>query len=240
MDDDREELIAVRSGTAGDGASGPEPGSGAPRRAWRGASVALWSACLLGAILACGPEDPPFPGSAPGLDALGRAALEAVVAGDTATLRTLRLTDEEHRATIWPELPESDPALNVPRDFVRANLERRNRAALARILPRYRDWEVRYRGTECTGTVHTFSTFRVHTGCRVRVERPDESTLIVELFEDAVERGGGWKLFRYYDHRPRLDGGRRSRLHGPKSPHAGTAQRVQRSERPVVDAQSHE
>lgn len=151
-----------------------------------------------------GPEASALAGAAASLDALGRGALRAVARGDTAGLRRLRVSREEHRDVIWPELPESEPSLHVPWDFVWANLERRNSAALARILPRYDGWSVAYRGTDCPGDVHTFATFRVLTGCRVRVEDPEGRSLVVPLFEDAVERGGGWKLFRYYDHRPRI------------------------------------
>lgn len=193
-------LATVVVGCGGDGSDGVADGSGAEVRTGQrdDARVERESGA---------PPDPEasaLPGAAASLDALGRGALRAVVRGDTALLRGLRLTREEHRKEIWPELPESEPSLHVPWDFVWENLERRNSAALARILLRYEGWSVAYRGTDCRGDAHTFATFRVLTGCRIRVEDAEGRILIVPLFEDAVERGGGWKLFRYYDHRPRL------------------------------------
>lgn len=150
----------------------------------------------------------PFPGSEASLEALGRTALEAVTRGDTATLERLRLTEHEHNEVVWPELPASAPELNFPVDYAWKNIRLRNRAALDRVLPQYRDWAVTYEGIHCEGRTEEFETFRVHTDCTLLLSTEEGVPLSLQLFEDALERGGGFKLFRYYDHSPRrLDAG---------------------------------
>ena len=150
-----------------------------------------------------------FEGSAPSLDALGRHVIAALTRGDTAGLREVRLTEAEHNVVVWPELPASRPAINFPVDFAWANIENRNRRGLDRTLPLYRGSGARFEGVRCRGATETFTTFAVHTDCWVAFSLAGrEGAYEAQIFKDVLARGGGYKIFRYYDEEPRRpDGG---------------------------------
>lgn len=150
-----------------------------------------------------------FEGSAPSLDALGRHVIAALTRGDTAGLREVRLTEAEHNVVVWPELPASRPAINFPVDFAWANIENRNRRGLDRTLPLYRGSGARFEGVRCRGATETFTTFAVHTDCWVAFSLAGrEGAYEARIFKDVLARGGGYKIFRYYDEEPRRpDGG---------------------------------
>lgn len=159
-------------------------------------------------LVACG--DVPvtaraFPGSSPSLEKLGAEVLGALSRGDVAALEGFRLTEAEHNEQVWPELPASAPEVNFPEDLAWANIETRDRSALGRILPFYRDNETSYEATECRGDRERFRTFTVLTDCWVLFTVTAEPSRVLEaqLFKDVLVRGGGHKIFRYYDDPPR-------------------------------------
>lgn len=145
-----------------------------------------------------------FVGSAPTLDELGSRVLAALAKSDMAALERIRLTEQEHNRIVWPELPASAPEVNFPVDYAWANIENRNRRGLDRIAPLFANRTLTLRNVECRGRTETFATFRVATDCFV-VFGADGSPELweVQLFKDVVERGGGHKIFRYYDEEPR-------------------------------------
>ena len=58
-------------------------------------------------------------------------------------------------------------------------------------------------GVECEGEMQRFETFVVHTDCRVGY-RSYGRLYSHQIFKDALERNGGFKIFRYYDGDPEL------------------------------------
>ena len=177
---------------------------GSPRRP--GSPVFLLAVCWMALLAGCrlpGGGDPagiaPFPGSGRSLAEVGRRALDALEAGDRAALAALRLSRDEYMDVVWPELPASAPDLNVPIEYVWADIEARDRSALARLAPQFGGLAAKLVDVACTGGVEEFETFRVHTGCRVVLRTPSGSHHRIQLFKDVVERGAGFKLFRYYD-----------------------------------------
>ena len=147
---------------------------------------------------------PEFPGSAPSLDRLGEDVLAALVAGDVPRLEGVRLTEQEHNEVVWHELPASAPEVNFPIDYAWANIQNRNRRALGRILDVYRDEALRFGRVECRGEIEAFETFDVLTDCWVVFARDgDQEAYEAQIFKDVLVRGGGHKIFRYYDEAPR-------------------------------------
>jgi hypothetical protein len=145
-----------------------------------------------------------FPGSAPTLDALGGAVLAALTVGDRAALEGFRLTETEHNEVVWPELPASAPELNYPVDYAWQNIENRNRRGVDRLLPLFGGREPGFRSVECRGPTETFDSFEVATDCWVVFGLASEPRLLeARLFKDVLVRGGGYKIFRYYDEEPR-------------------------------------
>ncbi|MEK9508895.1 hypothetical protein WI460_11930 [Gemmatimonadota bacterium Y43] len=152
-------------------------------------------------VAAPGPDA--FPGSAASLDDLGEQAIAAFAAGDTARLVALRLSEVEHNEVVFPELPAGRPEVGYPVDLAWENIVLRNDRDVLRQFRWFGEREsVHHLATECTGETQSFETFVVHTGCAVRFEDADEGVLEVVLFEDVLERDGGFKVFRFYDHTP--------------------------------------
>ncbi len=145
-----------------------------------------------------------FPGSTETIDGLGRTVLEALSRSDTVTLAELRLTEREHNEVVWPELPAARPEVNFPIDFAWTNIELRDRRSLARLLPVFDGLDARFRTVQCRGATQTFETFEVLTDCWTIFDvEGREGPFEAQLFKDVLVRGGGHKIFRYYDEMPR-------------------------------------
>lgn len=145
-----------------------------------------------------------FENAQPTVEALGRHVLQAFARGDTAALNRVRLTEHEHNDAVWPELPASAPEVDFPVDYAWTNIQKRNRRSFARLLPVFADRRPTLQRVGCRGGTEAFETFVVHTDCWV-VFAVDGSPELweVQLFKDVLERGGGHKVFRYYDEEPR-------------------------------------
>jgi hypothetical protein len=151
-----------------------------------------------------GTDDAPrFDDSAPSLDALGKEVLTSLTRADTARLERYRLTEHEHNDVVWPELPASAPEVNFPIDYAWLNIVNRNQRGLARIIPQFADRGLGFQDVQCRGETEGFASFSVHTDCWI-VFSADGSPELWEaqIFKDVLERGGGFKIFRYYDAEP--------------------------------------
>lgn len=190
-------------------------GAGTSRRGDRGRVRAflVGLALLVVGSAGCGPaetgsgvEGPAlrFAGSQPTMEALGRHVLQGLVRQDASTLEAVRLTEEEHNGVVWPELPASAPQINFPVDYAWTNIENRNRRALTRLFPIFADRTFGFQGVECRGPTETFETFSVRTDCYLLFVVDDKpERWEVQAFKDVLVRGGGYKVFRYYDEEPR-------------------------------------
>lgn len=140
----------------------------------------------------------------PTLDALGSHVLLSLTHQDTAALNRVRLTEREHNDVVWPELPASAPEVNFPVDYAWTNIQNRNTRGLTRLLPLFAQRSAGFQRVECRGGVEAFETFSVHTDCYV-VFTVDAGPELweVQIFKDILVRGGGHKVFRYYDEEPR-------------------------------------
>lgn len=147
-----------------------------------------------------------FAGSASTLEAVGSEALGALVAGDTVRLESLRLSERQHNDVVFPELPAGRPEVGYPVDMAWNNIELRNARDVARQMRWFEGRTVEHIETVCRGETQSFETFVVHTDCTVRFEDSSEGHLEIDLFEDVLERDGGFKVFRFYDHAPRRVG----------------------------------
>lgn len=145
-----------------------------------------------------------FEGSMGSLEALGLHVLDALVADDRKALDAVRLTEYEHNEVVWPELPASAPEVNFPVDYAWENIENRNRRGITRLLPFFAGRDHSLQSVECRGAREEFETFYVETDCWVVFSEGASLELWeVQLFKDVLVRGGGRKIFRYYDEEPR-------------------------------------
>lgn len=142
---------------------------------------------------------PSFPGSAASLDDLGRGVFESFARNDREALEAFRLTEEEHNTVVWPELPAAQAEEPFPLDLAWRGIQLRNERAVPRAANALRRAGAKaFEGAECRGA-QSFETFVVHTDCRVRFRATGGARYRVLLFKDALERNGGYKVFRYYD-----------------------------------------
>lgn len=144
-----------------------------------------------------------FPGSAASLAQLGSEVLQAFATADTTTLDTFRLTEDEHNTIVFPELPAGQPEVNYPVDLAWQNIELRNGRALARQLRRFAGLDLTHLRTDCRGIPQQFETFDVLTDCWVVFQQGSSPAVQIQFFKDVLSRGGGLKVFRYYDEGPR-------------------------------------
>ena len=140
----------------------------------------------------------------PTVDALGEHVLLALTRQDTTALERVRLTEDEHNQTVWPELPASAPEVNFPVDYAWTNIQNRNAKGLGRLLPLFANRGLGFQRVECRGGIQEFETFAVHTDCVVVFTAEQGPRLWeAQLFKDVLVRGDGHKIFRYYDEEPR-------------------------------------
>ena len=176
--------------------------------------LVTWMALFMAFVMGCSAPDfevtaepstdPRFDGSTETLEGLGRTVMDALISADTVTLASVRLTEEEHNGVVWPELPASRPEVNFPLDFAWSNIELRDRRSMARLLPVFHELEARFRAVQCRGEAQDFESFRVLTDCWILFDvEGREGPFEAQLFKDVVVRGGGHKIFRFYDQPPR-------------------------------------
>lgn len=183
--------------------SGPSSPAGSVGR--RRLAVPILAGCTLLAIAGCaapgngqGSGIASFPGSGSSLTDIGERVVEGLTGGNLSALAALRLSKSEYVEVVWPELPASDPDLRVPLEYVWADIEARNRRALTRLAPQFEGLPAELRDVACRGGTEEFRTFRVHTDCWVTL-RTAAGDQRIQPFKDVLERGAGYKIFRYYD-----------------------------------------
>lgn len=143
---------------------------------------------------------PPLTGTVDSPEALARAVLDGLRAGDRARLEDLALTEEEFRAYIWPELPVSEARNNFPFEFVWRQLNDRSQLYLdqlvagveARGAPQY---EVL--GVEFAGEVTDYDGVTVYRETEVLVRTTDGNEETVRAFGSTIEQDGRYKVFSY-------------------------------------------
>jgi hypothetical protein len=145
-----------------------------------------------------------FGGSSPSLDALGGGILRALAQGDTLALEAARLTEQEHNEVLWPEMPAAAPEVNFPLDYAWSNIVNRSYQGRGRLLKLLEGHDLRFVRVECRGQRQLFETYAVETDCWVLfTEGAHPELWQAQLFKDVAVRGGGYKIFRYYDQEPR-------------------------------------
>jgi hypothetical protein len=136
-------------------------------------------------------------GGAPSVEALARAVVQALAAGDTAALEALRTTEHEHTTVLWPRFPAArsgDPALGWD------NVQMRNAGARAEWIGAFGDRRLRYDGVECTGKVEEYGGFQILRGCSVTVTNVDaQRAWTVRPFDRVVRMGAVHKVIRYVE-----------------------------------------
>jgi hypothetical protein len=147
---------------------------------------------------ACTPAPPPLDPSFESPDAVAREVLRLMAAGDINGLRALAVTEQEFRATIWPELPTARPERNLPFSYVWGDLKQKSEASLSSLLARHRAHRLELIGVRF-GAHTPDASYVVHRDTVLTVtdsamKGPPED---VRLCGSLVEHRGRWKVFSY-------------------------------------------
>ncbi|MEW6321399.1 MAG: hypothetical protein AB1635_09955 [Acidobacteriota bacterium] len=145
----------------------------------------------------------PVEGSAPpsrtfgSLEALGEAVLDAIAAGDRAALAALALSEAEFRQHVWPELPASRPARNLPVEYVWGQLAQRSAQSLEQTLARYGGRRYRLERVSFAGETTRYATFDVRRDTEIIATDDTGRTSVLRLFGATLVRHGRFQVFSF-------------------------------------------
>lgn len=129
--------------------------------------------------------------------ALGRAALEAVIAGDDEALDSLMITRDEYQTLLWPVLPDR---FQMPFDFVWSVTGPRSRKARRGTIATYQGVPMRLERVELGEDVERYEEFTLYRGARMWVRREDTGAVgVLPLMDALVEMEGGWKFMNFVE-----------------------------------------
>lgn len=128
-------------------------------------------------------------------EAVARAVLEAIEHGSERKLESLLVTREEHRALLWPHLPERK---SLPFGYVRKLNRHNTREGIDAALRKWGGAELELVGVEFTREPERYDSFTLHKGARVWVRRAsDGEEGYIDVLDVLVEWNGRWKPMNY-------------------------------------------
>ena len=128
-------------------------------------------------------------------EAVARAVLDAIERRSERGLRKLLVTREEHRALLWPHLPERG---TLPFGYVRKLNRHNTTEGVDAALRKYGGAELNLIRVEFHREPEHYEDFTLHRGARVWVRRSsDGEEGYIETLDVLVEWNGRWKPFNY-------------------------------------------
>lgn len=128
-------------------------------------------------------------------EAVARAVLDGIENQNERKLESLLVTREEHRALLWPHLPERE---TLPFDYVRKLNRHNSREGLEAALRKWGGAELELVQTEFTREPEHYDNFTLHRGTRVWVRRAsDGEEGFIDTLDVLLEWNGGWKPMNY-------------------------------------------
>lgn len=146
---------------------------------------------------ACQPPPAPLSQTVESPDALARAVLDALAAGDRERLASLALTEAEFRARVWPELPASRPERNLTADYVWNDLRLKSDASLQRTLAALGGRAFALRRVESSGETTNYQTFSVSRKTELVVTDSTGAEQRIRAFGSIIRADGRVKVFSY-------------------------------------------
>jgi hypothetical protein len=160
------------------------------------AGAPLLALLLSGGAGAAPTQDACLANASPTLDEAARRFLDALAAGDAASLRRLTLSTEEFRSAIWPWLPASSPRTNLTPDFVWGHYALRNEVAFRRLLEAHGGVPYRLVAIE-PESERDYAGFQLLVRPVVVVEDPAGAQKRLHLFGSVIHQGGRYKVYGF-------------------------------------------
>lgn len=130
-------------------------------------------------------------------EALARAAIEAVQAGDEDALAALLITRSEYESLLWPVLPDRD---QMPFEFAWSFTAPRSRKARRAAIAEYEGVPLELVRVEVGKDVEQYEELALYRRSRMVVRRTDTGEEgLLPLMDTLVEMGDGWKFMNYVD-----------------------------------------
>jgi hypothetical protein len=131
-------------------------------------------------------------------EAVARAVVKGLDAGDINALQRLAVTEHEFRKMVWPKLPAARPGRNLSWDYVWKDLHGKS---IMQLRGRVNEWPRGSDGAvlkvEFTGETTDYETFLVRRKSVVVVRTADGVESRHRLFGSMIEEAGRYKVFSY-------------------------------------------
>lgn len=138
----------------------------------------------------------PLSAAHPSKDAAVEALLRGLAARDRAAIEATALTESEFRKYVWPALPASDPAVNMPLDYQWSDMAQKNAAFMAQLMAEHGGREYRLISASFAGATTDYGAFRVHRRTTLDLRGPNGAVTLT-LFGSMVESSGRWKIYSF-------------------------------------------
>jgi hypothetical protein len=143
--------------------------------------------------------DLPLCGGTLSLEALGRAVLAAVAAGDAGAMLGWCVTRQEFEVILWPEFPESRPATGLLAVDGWRVLANRLTSGSHGAVSDHGGQPWTFVRLEATAGVRAYRNFRLHRGLVLVAKDAAGEERRLDFLRTAVERGGRFKIYSLRD-----------------------------------------
>lgn len=130
-------------------------------------------------------------------EALARALLSALAAGDTAKVRSLVLSRAEFAWLHYPHTKWTKPPYEMGPELVWLQISAASEKGLVRLIRRYGGSPLRFEALLCPDGTERDGPNTVATGCQVRFAAADSAARELRLFGSLLNRGGRYKFISY-------------------------------------------
>lgn len=151
---------------------------------------------LLGTAACSSAPRPPLANAQTSPDALARAVLDSLAAGDRTRLEALALNEQEFAHHVWPHLPAARPERNLPLSYVWGDLHQKSLVQLADSMKRYAGRTYTLDRVTFSGETR-YPQAVVHRAARLHVRNASGEDDVLRVCGSMIDVGGSWKVFSY-------------------------------------------
>ncbi len=130
-------------------------------------------------------------------EAVARAVIAGMGAGNFDALKHLAVTEAEFRDIVWPRLPASRPERNLPMEYVWSDHMAKSDANLRARLAGWQDRGFVLVALTFKGGTEDYGTFKVHRETVLVLKDRDAHEQTGRLFGSIIEHKGRFKVFSY-------------------------------------------
>ena len=138
------------------------------------------------------------PGGAPDFRTLLENVVTAIDVADAKTVQKATVTQADFMNILWPEMPQSRPAAQVPGAEAWDFLYNRNMAAFNRHMGDFHNSGLHLVSFE-VGHVDEYTNYRLHQDVIIQAETADHQPVEMDVVRTVVERNGRFKVYSTRD-----------------------------------------